>query len=90
MEQAVTVLQNREPVDDDEKKHLEEVKLPFLLNLSLTYLKLEKPHKALCYGQKALTISPQNTKALFRCGQVRPIAIFMFLNIFYILYILCF
>lgn len=68
-QQAVTVLQNREPVNDEEKKCLEEIKLPFLLNLSLTYLKLEKPHKALCYGQKALIISPQNTKALFRCGQ---------------------
>ncbi|XP_052413238.1 inactive peptidyl-prolyl cis-trans isomerase FKBP6 [Carassius gibelio] len=67
--QAVTLLQNREPVDEEEKKCLEEMKLPFLLNLSFTYLKLEKPHKALCYGQKVLDISPQNTKALFRCGQ---------------------
>ncbi len=67
----MTLLQNREPVDEEEKKHLEEMKLPFLLNLSLTYLKLEKPQKALCYGQKVLDISPQNTKALFRCGQVR-------------------
>lgn len=82
MEQAVTVLQNREPVNDEEKKRLEEVKLPFLLNLSLTYLKLEKPHKALCFGQKALTINPQSTKALFRCGQVRPLAIFDFLIYF--------
>lgn len=71
MVQAMTLLENREPVDDKEKKCLENMKLPFLLNLSLTYLKLEKPQKALCYGQKALDISPQNTKALFRCGQVR-------------------
>lgn len=71
MVQAVTLLLNREPVDEEEKKCLEEIKLPFLLNLSLTYLKLEKPQKALCYGQKVLDISPQNTKALFRCGQVR-------------------
>uniref|UniRef100_A0A673L365 Inactive peptidyl-prolyl cis-trans isomerase FKBP6-like n=1 Tax=Sinocyclocheilus rhinocerous TaxID=307959 RepID=A0A673L365_9TELE len=67
--QAMTLLQNRELVDDEEKQRLEEMKLPFLLNLSLTYLKLEKPQKALCYGQKALDINPQNTKALFRCGQ---------------------
>ncbi|XP_051967922.1 inactive peptidyl-prolyl cis-trans isomerase FKBP6 [Xyrauchen texanus] len=67
--QAVTLLQNRVPVDEKEKKHLEEVKLPFLLNLSLTYHRMEKPQKALCYGQKALDISPHNTKALFRCGQ---------------------
>uniref|UniRef100_A0A672NNQ3 peptidylprolyl isomerase n=1 Tax=Sinocyclocheilus grahami TaxID=75366 RepID=A0A672NNQ3_SINGR len=56
-------------VDDEEKQRLEEMKLPFLLNLSLTYLKLEKPQKALCYGQKALDINAQNTKALLRCGQ---------------------
>ncbi|XP_051536857.1 inactive peptidyl-prolyl cis-trans isomerase FKBP6 [Myxocyprinus asiaticus] len=67
--QAVILLQNRVPVDEEEKKHLEEVKLPFLLNLSLTYLRQEKHQKALCYGQKALDISPHNTKALFRCGQ---------------------
>lgn len=67
--QAMTLLQNREPEDAEEKKHLEEIKLPFLLNLSFTYLKLEKPQKALVYGQKALDINPQNTKALFRCGQ---------------------
>uniref|UniRef100_A0A8C2DGD1 peptidylprolyl isomerase n=1 Tax=Cyprinus carpio TaxID=7962 RepID=A0A8C2DGD1_CYPCA len=54
--QAMTLLQNRELVDDEEKQRLEEMKLPFLLNLSLTYLKLEKPQKALCYGQKALDI----------------------------------
>ncbi|XP_026110588.1 inactive peptidyl-prolyl cis-trans isomerase FKBP6-like isoform X1 [Carassius auratus] len=67
--QAMTLLQNRELLDDEEKQRLEEMKLPFLLNLSLTYLKLEKPQKALCYGQKVLDINPQNTKALFRCGQ---------------------
>lgn len=70
MLQAMTLLQNREPEDAEEKKCLEEIKLPFLLNLSFTYLKLEKPQKALTYGQKALDINPQNTKALFRCGQV--------------------
>nr|XP_055056884.1 inactive peptidyl-prolyl cis-trans isomerase FKBP6 isoform X1 [Misgurnus anguillicaudatus] len=68
-QQAVSLLQYREAVNDEEKKHLEEVKLTFLLNLSATYLKLEKPHKALSYGQKALVINPENTKALFRCGQ---------------------
>lgn len=66
----MTLLQNREPTDDEEKQRLEEIKLLFLLNLSLTYLKLEKPQKALYFGQKALDINPQNTKALFRCGQV--------------------
>ncbi|XP_066516538.1 inactive peptidyl-prolyl cis-trans isomerase FKBP6 [Hoplias malabaricus] len=67
--QALTLLRNREPVGDEEKEHIEEAKLPFLLNISLTYLRLERPHKALQYGEKALKISPHNTKALFRCGQ---------------------
>ncbi|KAL6463385.1 hypothetical protein MHYP_G00277760 [Metynnis hypsauchen] len=67
--QAMTLLQNREPMDKEEKGRVIEAKLPFLLNLSLTYLRLERPQKALQYGEKALKISPDNTKALFRCGQ---------------------
>ncbi|XP_053474158.1 inactive peptidyl-prolyl cis-trans isomerase FKBP6 [Ictalurus furcatus] len=67
--QAMMLLRNREPVDEEERKRVEEASLPFLLNLSLTYLRLEKPRKALQFGQSALEISPRNTKALFRCGQ---------------------
>ncbi|KAI5608331.1 peptidyl-prolyl cis-trans isomerase FKBP6 [Silurus asotus] len=67
--QAMTLLSNRKPADGDEKRRVEEANLPFLLNLSLTYLRLERPHKALQFGQRALKISPTNTKALFRCGQ---------------------
>ncbi|KAF5891118.1 inactive peptidyl-prolyl cis-trans isomerase FKBP6 isoform X1, partial [Clarias magur] len=66
---AMTLLMNREPADEDEGRRLEEASLPFLLNLSLTYFRLERPHKALQFGQRALEISPGNTKALFRCGQ---------------------
>ncbi|NXF93396.1 FKBP6 isomerase, partial [Eubucco bourcierii] len=44
-------------------------KLLVLLNLSLTYLKLERPARALAYGEAALEIDQRNTKALFRCGQ---------------------
>ncbi|XP_054022965.1 inactive peptidyl-prolyl cis-trans isomerase FKBP6 [Dryobates pubescens] len=44
-------------------------KLLVLLNLSLTYLKLECPAKALAYGEAALEIDQRNAKALFRCGQ---------------------
>lgn len=64
------MLSNREPLDEEESRRVEEASLPFLLNLSLIYLRLERPHKALQFGQKALKISPANTKALFRCGQV--------------------
>ncbi|KAL4630922.1 inactive peptidyl-prolyl cis-trans isomerase FKBP6 [Arapaima gigas] len=66
---AVTLLRNREPVGDEERQSIAETKLPILLNLSLTLLRLCKPHRALEFGQKALEIDPQNTKALFRCAQ---------------------
>ncbi|XP_022534491.1 inactive peptidyl-prolyl cis-trans isomerase FKBP6 isoform X1 [Astyanax mexicanus] len=67
--QAVTLLQNREPMNEEERWRIEEAMLPFLLNLSFTYLRLERPQKALQYGKKALKINPNSTKALFRCGQ---------------------
>ncbi|XP_060768461.1 inactive peptidyl-prolyl cis-trans isomerase FKBP6 [Neoarius graeffei] len=67
--QAMTLLRNRKPEDEDERRCVEEASLPFLLNLSFTYLRMERPHKALQFGQRALEISPGNTKALFRCGQ---------------------
>ncbi|TSL34525.1 Inactive peptidyl-prolyl cis-trans isomerase FKBP6 [Bagarius yarrelli] len=67
--QAMTLLRNRKPEDEEERRHVEEASLPFLLNLSLAYFRLERPHKALKFGQRALQISPGNTKALFRCGQ---------------------
>ncbi|XP_072516501.1 inactive peptidyl-prolyl cis-trans isomerase FKBP6 [Salminus brasiliensis] len=67
--QAVTLLRNREPMCEEERWRIEEAKLPFLLNLSLTYLRLDRPQKALQYGVKALKINPDSTKALFRCGQ---------------------
>ncbi|XP_006889852.1 PREDICTED: peptidyl-prolyl cis-trans isomerase FKBP6 [Elephantulus edwardii] len=53
-----------------EEQHLvEAARLLVLLNLSFTYLKLERPVIALRYGEKALTIDQKNAKALFRCGQ---------------------
>ncbi|XP_007100027.2 inactive peptidyl-prolyl cis-trans isomerase FKBP6 isoform X1 [Physeter macrocephalus] len=53
-----------------EEQHLAETaKLLVLLNLSFTYLKLERPTMALRYGEQALIIDQKNTKALFRCGQ---------------------
>lgn len=50
---------------------MEAAKLLVLLNLSFTYLKLERPTTALRYGEQALVIDQKNAKALFRCGQVR-------------------
>nr|XP_045000323.1 inactive peptidyl-prolyl cis-trans isomerase FKBP6 [Jaculus jaculus] len=53
-----------------EEQHLvEAAKLLVFLNLSIVYLKLERPAMALRYGEQALLIDKRNAKALFRCGQ---------------------
>ncbi|KAF3814016.1 hypothetical protein GH733_018048 [Mirounga leonina] len=53
----------------DAKHLVAAAKLLLLLNLSFTYLKLERPTTALRYGEQALIIDRKNAKALFRCGQ---------------------
>lgn len=67
--QAMTLLGNRETQSDLEKERIKMALLPLYLNISLAELRLERPHKALKYGNKALEIDSANTKALFRCGQ---------------------
>ncbi|XP_042246534.1 inactive peptidyl-prolyl cis-trans isomerase FKBP6 [Thunnus thynnus] len=67
--QALMLLGNRETPSDAEKEKIKIALLPLYLNLSLTELRLDSPHKALKYGNKALEIDAANTKALFRCGQ---------------------
>ncbi|NXU59200.1 FKBP6 isomerase, partial [Turnix velox] len=57
------------PSSEAEQQQINASKLLVLLNLSLTYLKLERPDRALAYGEKALEIDQRNAKALFRCGQ---------------------
>lgn len=69
--QAVALLGNRETQSEVEREKLNKALLPLYLNLSVTELRLERPHKALKYGNKALEIHSGNTKALFRCGQVK-------------------
>ncbi|XP_010162857.1 inactive peptidyl-prolyl cis-trans isomerase FKBP6, partial [Antrostomus carolinensis] len=59
----------RSPSSEAERCQVDASKLLVLLNLSLTYLKLERPDQALAYGEKALEIDQRNAKALFRCGQ---------------------
>ncbi|KAM9257454.1 LOW QUALITY PROTEIN: inactive peptidyl-prolyl cis-trans isomerase FKBP6 [Cariama cristata] len=59
----------RSPSSEAEQCQINTSKLLVLLNLSLTYLKLERPARALAYGEKALEIDQRNAKALFRCGQ---------------------
>ncbi|XP_073349345.1 inactive peptidyl-prolyl cis-trans isomerase FKBP6-like [Pagrus major] len=67
--QAVMLLETRETKRDAEKERIRTALLPLFLNLSLAELRLDRPHKALKYGNKALEIDSTNTKALFRCGQ---------------------
>ncbi|XP_009463122.1 PREDICTED: inactive peptidyl-prolyl cis-trans isomerase FKBP6 [Nipponia nippon] len=59
----------RSPSSEAEQRQINASKLLVLLNLSLTYLQLERPAQALAYGRKALEIDQRNAKALFRCGQ---------------------
>lgn len=59
----------RNPSTEAEQCQIDASKLLVLLNLSITYLKLESPARALMYGEKALEIDERNVKALFRCGQ---------------------
>ncbi|XP_072209980.1 inactive peptidyl-prolyl cis-trans isomerase FKBP6 isoform X2 [Excalfactoria chinensis] len=59
----------RSPSNEAEQCQINASKLLVLLNLSVTYLKLECPARALMYGEKALEIDKRNVKALFRCGQ---------------------
>jgi len=70
--QAVVLLGNRESRCESETEKIKTALLPLYLNLSLTELRLDSPIKALKYGSKALEMDSTNTKALFRCGQVRP------------------
>ncbi|XP_075315621.1 inactive peptidyl-prolyl cis-trans isomerase FKBP6 [Odontesthes bonariensis] len=67
--QAVILLGNRETQCEPETEKIKTALLPLYLNLSLTELRLDSPHKALKYGSKALEMDSTNTKALFRCGQ---------------------
>ncbi|NXU83449.1 FKBP6 isomerase, partial [Xiphorhynchus elegans] len=52
-----------------EQNQINTSKVLLLLNLSLAYLKLERPQQALKYGEAALEMDQGNAKALFRCGQ---------------------
>ncbi|KAM5262225.1 inactive peptidyl-prolyl cis-trans isomerase FKBP6 isoform 1-T1 [Hipposideros larvatus] len=66
---ALLLLRRRSAAAREEQQLVEAAKLLVLLNLSFTYLKLERPTTALRYGEQALIIDPKNAKALFRCGQ---------------------
>uniref|UniRef100_A0A8C4SNH2 peptidylprolyl isomerase n=1 Tax=Erpetoichthys calabaricus TaxID=27687 RepID=A0A8C4SNH2_ERPCA len=67
--QAVTVLLDHKISCELEQHKVDRRKLLLFLNLSVTYLRLICPTKALRYGKMALTIDARNAKALFRCGQ---------------------
>ncbi|XP_076142577.1 inactive peptidyl-prolyl cis-trans isomerase FKBP6 [Alosa pseudoharengus] len=67
--QGVTLLENREALREEEKSSVEAALVAVLLNLSLTYFRLERPTTSLKYGQRVLEMDPNNAKALYRCGQ---------------------
>ncbi|KAM4633745.1 inactive peptidyl-prolyl cis-trans isomerase FKBP6 [Polymixia lowei] len=66
--QAKMLLVNR-MMEEEQREMITSALLPLYLNLSLTELRMGNPHKALKYTNKALEIDPNNTKALYRCGQ---------------------
>ncbi|XP_050639709.1 inactive peptidyl-prolyl cis-trans isomerase FKBP6 isoform X3 [Macaca thibetana thibetana] len=66
---AALLLLRRRSAPSEAQHLVEAAKLPVLLNLSFTYLKLDRPTIALRYGEQALIIDQKNAKALFRCGQ---------------------
>lgn len=75
--QAYSVLK-RVFAGEADQARVDAAKLLVFLNLSFTYLKLERPARALTYGEKALELDQKNAKALFRCGQVRPCWVLLF------------
>ncbi|XP_043860837.1 inactive peptidyl-prolyl cis-trans isomerase FKBP6 isoform X2 [Dromiciops gliroides] len=66
---AASLILCRRPFHPGEQDQIESAKLLVFLNLSFTYLKLDRPTRALVYGEQALAIDQKNAKALFRCGQ---------------------
>ncbi|NXS37080.1 FKBP6 isomerase, partial [Pomatostomus ruficeps] len=65
---ALSIL-DRSSSSKAEQSQINASKLLLFLNLSLTYLKLERADRALKYGELALELDQGNAKALFRCGQ---------------------
>ncbi|XP_039202142.1 inactive peptidyl-prolyl cis-trans isomerase FKBP6 isoform X1 [Crotalus tigris] len=65
---AFSVL-NRTCAKETGKDKVDAARLLVFLNLSFVCLKLERPDRALVYGEKALELDKKNAKALFRCGQ---------------------
>ncbi|NWV30945.1 FKBP6 isomerase, partial [Grantiella picta] len=65
---ALSIL-DRSSSSKTEQNQINSSKLLLFLNLSLTYLKLQCPDRALKYGELALEMDQGNAKALFRCGQ---------------------
>ncbi|XP_071303986.1 inactive peptidyl-prolyl cis-trans isomerase FKBP6 [Agelaius tricolor] len=65
---ALSIL-GRSSSSKTEQSQINASKLLLFLNLSLTYLKLERADRALKYGELALEMDQGNAKALFRCGQ---------------------
>lgn len=56
-----------------EEEEVQDYRVKCLNNLATTQLKLEQNEEALHSSRDVLALEPNNVKALFRTGKVRPI-----------------
>ncbi|XP_072038614.1 inactive peptidyl-prolyl cis-trans isomerase FKBP6-like [Amphiura filiformis] len=68
-QKAERLLEDAHLADEEEEAEMKRVLLKVQLNLTLCYLKLKEPTRALMYSKKTLDIDPKNPKGLYRCGQ---------------------
>jgi len=67
--QALGYFESVWDLSEDQKKEINEIKLPCYLNLAMCFLKLKKYEKARDNCTEALKIEGENVKALYRRGQ---------------------
>ncbi|GFV07579.1 inactive peptidyl-prolyl cis-trans isomerase FKBP6 [Trichonephila clavipes] len=63
------LLEDISVANEEEDKQRNEYLLKLYLNLSICYLNVQNPHKALIYADLALKLDPRNIKGLFRMGK---------------------
>lgn len=57
---------------EEEEEEVQDYRVKCLNNLATTQLKLEQNEEALHSSRDVLALEPNNVKALFRAGKVRP------------------
>ncbi|GFR29616.1 inactive peptidyl-prolyl cis-trans isomerase FKBP6 [Trichonephila clavata] len=71
---VVNLLQDISVANEEEDKQRNEYLLKLYLNLSICYLNVQNPQKALIYADLALKLDPDNVKGLFRMGKALYLA----------------